>query len=192
MNKNIYRWAIGTIVVPILVALLSIFGVQIKDALFPSPPPEMENRISDSFEKRLIILETKLNTLMEVLHVKPLLPSVTLPKGNQSSEATKFKHEIKVMNDSLYSGRKLYVGKRAWDWTIYIDSKPFILEKISCVTYQLHPTFTNPTKRICDRGQASKAFSYSTTGWGTFNVGVRIEFKDGSAFTTEHHLIFRE
>ncbi len=191
MKKNIGKWAIGTIVVPILVAMLSIFGVQVKDALFPTPPPEMENRISALLEKRLIILETKLNTLTKVLHVKPV-PPVALSSGNRISDSEKFKQKIEVKNDSQYSGRKLYVGKKAWDWTIYIDSEPSILEKISCVTYQLHPTFTDPTKRICKLGQTSKAFSYSTTGWGTFNVGVRIEFKDGSKFTTAHHLIFRE
>ncbi len=142
-------------------------------------------------EKRLIILETKLDTLTKVLHVKPVLP-VALSSGNRISDSEKFKQKIEVKNDSQYSGRKLYVGKKAWNWTIYIDSEPSILKKISCVTYQLHPTFTDPTKRICERGQISKAFSYTTTGWGTFNVGVRIEFKDGSEFTTDHHLIFRE
>ncbi len=191
MKKNIGKWAIGTVVVPILVAMLSIFGVQIKDALFPAPPPELENRTTSLLEERLIILETKLNTLTKVLHVKPV-PPVALSSGNRISDSEKFKQKIEVKNNSQYSGRKLYVGKKAWDWTIYIDSEPSILKKISCVTYQLHPTFTNPTKRICERGQTSKAFSYSTTGWGTFNVGVRIEFKDGSEFTTDHHLIFRE
>jgi len=191
MKKNIGKWTIGTIVVPLFVAMLSIFGLQIKDALFPTPPPEMGNRITALLEKRLIILETKLNTLMNVLHVKPM-PPVALSSGNRISDSEKFQQKIEIKNDSQYSGRKLYVGKKAWDWTVYIDSEPTILTKISCVTYQLHPTFRDPTKRICERGQTSKAFSYSTTGWGTFNVGVRIQFKDDSEFTTDHYLIFRE
>jgi len=101
-------------------------------------------------------------------------------------------YTIDVKNDSQYSGRKLYVGKKAWDWTIYIDSEPSVLQNILRVTYQLHPTFTDPIKIIREPGKTSKAFPYSTTGWGTFNVGVRIEFKDGSELTTNHYLVFRE
>ncbi len=152
MNKNISKWAIGTIVVPLLVAMVSIFSVQIKDVLFPTPPPEIEDRITASLEKRLIILETELNILTKLLHVEPM-PPVELSNGKRLSDAEQFKQKIEVKNDSQYSGRKLYVGKKAWDWSIYIVSEPFILETISCVTYQLHPTFRDPTKRICEQGQ---------------------------------------
>ncbi len=191
MNKSIVKWAIGTIVIPIILTMLSIFGIHIKDALFPAPPPEIGNSITTILENRLIILETKLNTLTEVLHVEPVTP-VALSSDNGISDADKFKQKIKVKNDSQYSGRKLYVGKKAWDWTIYIETELSVLDKISCVTYQLHPTFKDPTHEMCERGQTTKAFPYSTTGWGTFNVGVKIEFMDGSEFTTDHYLVFTE
>ncbi len=190
MDKHIGKWATGTIVVPLLVAMVSIFGVQLKDALFPTPPPKIDNSIAP-VEKRLLIVETQVNILTEIFHSRQV-PRDARPTNNRISDSDRFKQKIKVENASQYSGRKLYVGKKAWDWTIYIDSAPSILAKISCVTYQLHPTFKDPTIRICKQGQSSKAFSYSTTGWGTFNVGVKIEFKDGSEFTTDHYLIFRE
>ena len=199
MDRSFGKWAIGSIVVPISLAALSIFGVHIKDFLFPTPIPEMEDRTA-SFEERLTILEAKLNTLLTVLHVQPM-PNDALSTNNPNdarstdSDATDsetFKQKIEVKNDSQYSGRKLYVGKKAWDWTIYIVSEPSVLQKIRRVTYQLHPTFTDPIKIIREPGKTSKAFPYSTTGWGTFNVGVRIEFKDGSEYSRDHYLVFRK
>ena len=191
MDKNITRWAIGTVVVPLLIALLSVFSVQVKDALFPTPPPELENRITASLEKRLIVLEAKLSTLTKILHVQPM-PLEVASNDNHITDSELFKQKIEVKNNSQYSGRKLFVGKKAWDWTIYINSDLSTLNKISCVTYQLHPTFRDPIQRICEQGKTDKAFSYSATGWGTFNVEVKIEFKDGSKLTTEHFLIFQE
>jgi len=153
-----------------------------------------------SFEERLTLLETQMDTLLAVLHLQPIPdddPSTNgrddaLSNDNRIPDSEKFRQEIEVKNDSHYSGRKLYVGKKAWDWTIYIACKPSVLQKILRVTYQLHPTFTDPNKIIREPGNVSKAFPYSTTGWGTFNIGVRIEFKDGSEFTTNHYLVFRE
>lgn len=199
MDKTITKWVIGSIVVPMLLAALSIFGVHIKDYLFPAPIPEVEDR-TVSFEERLTILETQLNTLMTVLHLQPMPndaqstnnPNDALSNNTRVPDSETFKQEIEVKNDSQYSGRKLYVGKKAWEWTIYIDSEPSVLQNILRVTYQLHPTFTDPIKIIREPGKTSKAFPYSTTGWGTFNVGVRIEFKDGSELTTNHYLVFRE
>ena len=112
---------------------------------------------------------------MTVLHVQPVPnddPSSNsrddaLSNNNRIPDSETFKQEIEVKNDSQYSGRKLYVGKKAWDWTIYIDCEPSVLKKILRVTYQLHPTFTDPIKIIREPGNASKSFPYSTTGWGT-------------------------
>ncbi|MEN8140423.1 MAG: pYEATS domain-containing protein [Thermodesulfobacteriota bacterium] len=189
MDKKFVRWIVGAVVVPLIIAVLSIFGVQIKDALFPAPPPEIGDGLTASLEKRLIVLEAKFDTIARFIHVQPVSKDVASERKS-ISDAEKFNDGITIKNDSQYSGRNLYVGKRAWDWTVYLEADLDILKRISCVKYHLHPTFGDSPKTICHQGKQSKAFSFSTTGWGTFNIGVTVEFKDGSEFTTNHYLTF--
>lgn len=92
--------------------------------------------------------------------------------------------KVKVRNTSTY------VGAGRWDWTIYVEADPDTLRQIKCVEYILHPTFPNPVRKVCD--QPKTKFAYSTNGWGTFTVKVRIVYKDERVDTLEHRLIFRQ
>ncbi len=91
---------------------------------------------------------------------------------------------LSVENTSNYKG-----GGR-WDWSIYIDTDPQTLQTIRCVEYTLHPTFTNPVRKICD-AQDTK-FALSTNGWGTFRVKVEIHYKDQKIHRLEHQLFFEK
>jgi len=45
------------------------------------------------------------------------------------------------------------------------------------VEYLLHPTFPNPRRVVFDR---QSKFALRSSGWGRFNLKVKITFKDGT------------
>lgn len=71
-------------------------------------------------------------------------------------------------------------GAGTWNWTAYIAGPPEEIANVQCVVYTLHPTFPNPVQRVCTTSDPKYPFGLSATGWGTFNLLARIEFKDGS------------
>jgi transcription initiation factor IIF auxiliary subunit len=83
-----------------------------------------------------------------------------------------------------------YLGGKQWEWTIFIKAAPSVLNRIKCVEYKLHPTFTNPVQQVCRRGTDSQAFPLTATGWGTFEVAIRVIFNDGGVRTLAHNLTF--
>lgn len=101
--------------------------------------------------------------------------------------------KIEVKNSSKKLGRKVYIGKREWEWTIYLISDQGTLQNINCVKYTLHPTFPKPVWEFCgdkDKGTIDKAYPLTMIGWGTFTVDVLISFKDGTELRKKHRLVF--
>lgn len=72
-----------------------------------------------------------------------------------------------------------------YDWKVYVAEAPDVLEKIEHVTYFLHPTFPDPVRTVSD---PSTGFALETTGWGEFEIGAKIQFKDGSSSNTLYML----
>jgi len=84
-----------------------------------------------------------------------------------------------------------YLGDGQWSWTVFIVAEQEALDKIRCVVYTLHPAFPQPVQQVCERGETpNQAFALSATGWGTFDVGVKILFRDGRATFLNHTLKF--
>ncbi len=83
-----------------------------------------------------------------------------------------------------------YVGHGRWDWTIFIEADEATLRKIECVEYTLHRTFRNPIRRVCNKPETK--FAYSTNGWGTFTVLVKVQYKDRREEVIRHPLVFKE
>lgn len=84
------------------------------------------------------------------------------------------------------------VSPSEWQWTIYVMADNDTLGRISCVTYLLHPTFSPRTRRSCERGALpGKGYALTTQGWGTFTVGLTVDFKDGSQQLLTHALSFQ-
>jgi transcription initiation factor IIF auxiliary subunit len=83
-----------------------------------------------------------------------------------------------------------YVGNGRWDWTIFVDADSDMLRQIECVEYTLHRTFPNPVRKVCN--QPESKFRYSTNGWGTFTVKVKIQYKDGHVDLLDHPLVFKQ
>jgi len=83
-----------------------------------------------------------------------------------------------------------YVGAGRWDWTIFVDADPAMLQEIKCVVYTLHPTFPDPVVEVCAHPETK--FALSRNGWGTFTVKVKILYKDGRVEYVDHQLIFKQ
>jgi transcription initiation factor IIF auxiliary subunit len=87
------------------------------------------------------------------------------------------------------TARRLEGGQ--WEWTVFVAGDDSTVGQIQCVQYTLHPTFPDPIQRVCGRGsRADAAFPFTARGWGTFEVGVKVEFRDGSARELRHRLHF--
>ncbi len=76
-------------------------------------------------------------------------------------------------------------GYQHYDWKVFVNADPETLAKIDSVTYFLHPTFPNPVRTVSD---ASTGFALETKGWGEFEIGAKIQFKDGSTENTSYML----
>lgn len=209
-HSTTLRWVIGTVVVPVLLALISVAGVTINDILFDPPPPSIESPNSlqlENLNQSIQKLEGQVAVLASILR-NERTETEKKAKSNVKRSTAKRKSppaditanppdvvqkvpEIEVHNSSVLLGRKLYVGQRTWEWTIYLKAAKEVLEKIKCVTYTLHPTFPDPVVEICEAGKnPNQAFSYQARGWGTFVVDVEIAFRDGTRMNKKHQLVF--
>lgn len=83
------------------------------------------------------------------------------------------------------------VSRTEWDWTIFVLGDAQALGQIKCVTYLLHPTFPDRIRQVCDRGNLpGKGFLFGARGWGTFTVGITVDFRDGRQQLLTHNLDF--
>lgn len=83
-----------------------------------------------------------------------------------------------------------YIGDSKWTWTIYITGPYTLLAQVNYVEYQLHPTFSNPTQRVYKTADSRYPFGLTASGWGVFEVGVKVVFKSGEAQFMKHMLQF--
>jgi len=98
--------------------------------------------------------------------------------------------------DIVAENKSSYLGDDRWEWTIYLKGQTASLDQIKYVVYQLHPTFPQPLVRV-ERLQdpkrpydAAAPFGFTTTGWGVFDVGIKITMLDGRTRTLSHRLHF--
>jgi transcription initiation factor IIF auxiliary subunit len=77
-----------------------------------------------------------------------------------------------------------------WEWTVFIQGPEDALNQIQCVQYTLHPTFPHPVRDVCIRGTSSQAFALTATGWGTFQIRIRMFLKNGRVQDLTHDLTF--
>ena len=67
-------------------------------------------------------------------------------------------------------------GRQYYQWMVFIDEPPEVLDAIQSVEYVLHSTFPQP---IQVRRDPNNKFALQTSGWGEFNIVIRVNFKDG-------------
>src|ERR1700682_4439819 len=81
-----------------------------------------------------------------------------------------------------------FVGNGRWTWTIFLKVDPAVLSQIKCVEYTLHPTFPNPLQVVCDRGSNDQAFALNGSGWGEFEVKIKIILTNDRPISLKHWL----
>ena len=117
---------------------------------------------------------------------------LTLSKVAAKSQPKAAKYSFDVERvDIRADNTAVNAGNGRWDWTVFIQADEAALSEVKSVEYTLHPTFANPIRNVTDRGtDRQKAFPLSANGWGTFEVAIKVIFKDGRAKYLRHHLRF--
>jgi hypothetical protein len=67
-------------------------------------------------------------------------------------------------------------ARRIYQWRVFIDEPPAVLNTIQEVQYLLHPTFPEPFQV---RRNPADRFALETTGWGSFEIDVTIRYRSG-------------
>jgi hypothetical protein len=79
--------------------------------------------------------------------------------------------------------------ERSWfDFTLHLTGSEEDLAQVGCVLYVLHPTFPDPCRLVCQRGEGPEAFAASRSAYGTFGMRVEVFLKDGRSLVLPHHL----
>src|SRR5215218_3570604 len=82
---------------------------------------------------------------------------------------------LKFNNYSMWVSRKYDADY--YEWCVFVDEDPTVINSIKSVEYTLHPTFPNPVRVIEDK---SSRFTLCSSGWGTFTIPIRITYEDDS------------
>jgi transcription initiation factor IIF auxiliary subunit len=81
------------------------------------------------------------------------------------------------------------IGRRGryeyYEWRLFLDEPPAVLEQVDRVEYRLHPTFPNPIRTIDDR---ASRFELVSAGWGELTVLITVYMRDGTQLDTEHRV----
>jgi transcription initiation factor IIF auxiliary subunit len=78
-----------------------------------------------------------------------------------------------------------YVGDNWWNWSVWIEGSNEELDRVEYVEWRLDPTFSNPVRRVEDRGTN---FRLETGGWGVFMIHAFARRKDGTTEQMRHYL----
>ena len=81
------------------------------------------------------------------------------------------------------------VQPKWWEWEVWVDESPEVLESIEEVEYVLHSTFP---ERVRVKTDPQTKFRLKSGGWGTFNILVNIRMKDGTEHSQVVPLVFRD
>lgn len=117
-------------------------------------------------------------SLEYLLHSIALLAGVWLMAFSVTAQG----QAISAANTSAYR------GEGRWDWTVFIQAQSEVLKEINCVQYKLHPSFPNPVRKVCSTADPRYPFGLSTNGWGTFQIGIEVTFKNDQVRYLEHRL----
>lgn len=96
-------------------------------------------------------------------------------------------HLLSIKEVSRRLPKTQYPGRRTYEWSVEILAPDDTLDAIDAVVYTLHPTFRDPVQRVRSR---EDRYRLSRVGWGTFPIGVRVEFVDYSTYDSHYLLTF--
>lgn len=80
-------------------------------------------------------------------------------------------------NVSFWLGKRPGTGESTHKWSVFVrsPSDADLSYAIERVTFKLHESFTNPLREF-----TSPPYCVSESGWGEFDVGIRIYLRDAS------------
>jgi transcription initiation factor IIF auxiliary subunit len=95
---------------------------------------------------------------------------------------------VGLAQDITASNTSRFLGNGRWEWTVYIKASPQVLREIDCVEYTLHPTFPQPVRRVCKVGDSRRPFGLTASGWGAFQIRIRVFMRGRSPVELTHEL----
>ena len=92
--------------------------------------------------------------------------------------------KFKFNNYSRFTGKSR--GKyQYYEWKVFMNEPPEMLEKARSVEYRLHKTFPNRIRIIDDR---ESQYALKSTGWGNFWINIIVYLMDGTEIRTKYYL----
>ena len=79
--------------------------------------------------------------------------------------------------------------KKYWNWSVWVEATDDDLDDIDHVLYILHSTFKHPYREVYER---ETNFKLDSSGWGVFNIKIKIYLKNGDTVKLDHGLRFEE
>jgi len=102
------------------------------------------------------------------------MPGVAVLVAAESGDAMSAAAAVKMDNYARRVPDRY--GKPYYQWRVFVDETPAVLQKIARVDYVLHPTFATPFQSASDR---SRQFELTASGWGPFTIMVTVHYTDG-------------
>ncbi len=115
----------------------------------------------------------------------PIAMAVVFAAEPGSAPALQRQADVKFNNYARSIGNQ--GGRPYWEWRVFVDEKPEVLNTIAQVDYLLHPTFPDPFRTSRDR---DKQFELVASGWGTFRIVITIHYTNGTEAKTSYNLNF--
>jgi hypothetical protein len=72
-----------------------------------------------------------------------------------------------------------------WNWAVWLEGPPEVLDRVGSVRYALHPSFPDPVRAVTDR---STKFRLEAKGWGEFAIAATVTMNDATEITLERWL----
>jgi hypothetical protein len=72
-----------------------------------------------------------------------------------------------------------------YDWCVFVSGDVSLMASIESVQYTLHPSFPDPMRLVTNRAECFRLYS---SGWGVFNIGIKVTFTDGETTETSYSL----
>lgn len=78
-------------------------------------------------------------------------------------------------------------GRPYYQWRVFVDENPGVLDRIRCIEYTLHPTSPQPHQTVDD---PEGGFVLEGRAWGEFRIIAEVFYKDGTREAQQHFLDF--
>ncbi len=98
------------------------------------------------------------------------------PEGQQQA-SVKFNNYARKTSDVN--------GQGFYEWRVFVDEGPEVLNRIAQVDYQLHPTFPQPFQSSKNR---EAQFELTASGWGEFRILITVHYTNGQLAKTSYWL----